>query len=662
MNDELRQRIMERLKRGEELPREWAQDLFPPEKMEYELVYHGKERESDILAKTMAVPLQDVRTFGKTNGETWRNMLILGDNLQVLKSLLALKEQGKLANADGTPGVRLIYIDPPFSTKQDFRGSQDQKAYQDKLTGAKFLEFIRQRLVIMHRLLSDNGLLYVHLDYRKSHYVKTLLDDIFGENNFMNEIAWCYSERELATRHWNRKHDKILVYAKNLKADKHVFNWQEAAGQYSKGTFEKYEHTDEDGRLFQLRGRNVKGSPWRGKHGIPLDVEKKHPEWIYRDHLDEKKGIRPRDWWGDIPFLNRAAGERFDYPSAKNPMLLDRIIRVCSNPGDIVLDAFVGSGTTCVAAERLERRWIGIDRGKLAIYTVQKRLLTLKKEIGNKGKSLTPKPFTLYNAGLYDFATLQQMPREDWRFFALQLFECKDEKHKIGGLELDGKRRSSSVLVFNHHENPDIKIDEEAIRSIHRRIGDKIGRNFYIIAPRHTFAFQQDYITFDDVKYYALRIPYSFINELHRREFSALQQPKDETAVNDLIDAEGFDFIQPPTVKYKAGVKKRSGQLIQEAFIKLDGFESKARVRGGLESRGMDAFSMLLLDLDYNGEVFQLHTHLYAKDMEAADWYAWFPVESIGKKVMAVFMDIYGNESSHVITRDELKLAKKKKG
>jgi len=297
-----------------------------------------------------------------------------------------------------------------------------------------------------------------------------------------------------------------------------------------------------------------------------------------------------------------------------------------------------------------------LGRHKLAIYTIQKRLLNLKKEIGNKGKPLTPKPFTLYNAGLYDFTTLRQLPREDWRFFALQLFECKDEKHKIGGLELDGKRRGGSVLVYDHHNNPDAKIDEDAILSIHRRIGDKISRQFYIIAPRHTFAFQQDYLTFDGVRYYALRIPYSFINELHRREFSALQQPKDETAVNDLIDAEGFDFIQPPTVKYKASVKKRPGQLIKEAFIKLETFESKARVRGELESRGMDAFSMLLLDLDYNGEVFRLHTHLYAKDVEAADWHAWFPVEAIGEKIMAVFMDIYGNEATRVITRDELKL------
>ena len=132
MKDELRQRIMERLKRCEELPREWAQDIFPPEKMEYELVYHGKEREGDIIANTMAVPLQEVRTFGKNGNADWHNMLILGDNLQVLKRLVEYKKEGRLCNADGTHGVRLIYIDPPFATQQEFKGSQDQKAYRDE--------------------------------------------------------------------------------------------------------------------------------------------------------------------------------------------------------------------------------------------------------------------------------------------------------------------------------------------------------------------------------------------------------------------------------------------------------------------------------------------------------------------------------------------------
>lgn len=122
MNDEQRQEIIRRLQQDEELSPEWARILFPPEKREYELVYHGKEREEDIIANTLTVPLQKVRTFGK-NGDGWHNKLIFGDNLQVMKSLLELKRSGDLCNADGTPGVRLVYIDPPFATKREFRGN-----------------------------------------------------------------------------------------------------------------------------------------------------------------------------------------------------------------------------------------------------------------------------------------------------------------------------------------------------------------------------------------------------------------------------------------------------------------------------------------------------------------------------------------------------------
>src|SRR5256885_7692364 len=117
MNEEFRQRVIETLRKNEDLPPEWARELFPPEKREYELVHYEKEPEEDILAETMAVPLQAVRTFGK-NGSSWQNTLIFGDNLQAMKTLLKMKEQGQLSNADGTPGLRLVYIDPPFATKK----------------------------------------------------------------------------------------------------------------------------------------------------------------------------------------------------------------------------------------------------------------------------------------------------------------------------------------------------------------------------------------------------------------------------------------------------------------------------------------------------------------------------------------------------------------
>jgi site-specific DNA-methyltransferase (adenine-specific)/adenine-specific DNA-methyltransferase len=154
MTPEQKQELIRLLEAGEEISPEWARVLFPPEKREYELVYHGKEREEDIIADTLAVPLQPVRTFGK-NGDDWHNMLIFGDNLQAMKTLLEIKKAGKLRNVDNTHGVRLIYIDPPFATRQEFRGTEDQKAYQDKIVGAQFVESLRKRLVMMRDLLAQ---------------------------------------------------------------------------------------------------------------------------------------------------------------------------------------------------------------------------------------------------------------------------------------------------------------------------------------------------------------------------------------------------------------------------------------------------------------------------------------------------------------------------
>ena len=210
MTSEQREELVRLLQQGEELSPAWSRILFPPEKREYELVYHGKEREEDILADTLAVPLQPVRTFGH-NGVDWQNMLIFGDNLQAMKTLLEMRKAGKLRNADGTVGVRLAYIDPPFSSRRDFLGTEDQKAYQDKLAGARFLEFLRRRLVLIRELLSDDGTFFVHLDLKKIHHAKLLLDEIFGESKILNEIVWHY-ENKLGTGGdvLDRRHDTIL--------------------------------------------------------------------------------------------------------------------------------------------------------------------------------------------------------------------------------------------------------------------------------------------------------------------------------------------------------------------------------------------------------------------------------------------------------------------
>lgn len=261
-----------------------------------------------------------------------------------------------------------------------------------------------------------------------------------------------------------------------------------------------------------------------------------------------------RDVW-DISIIAGFKSERTDYPTQKPETLASRIIEVCSNEGDLVFDAFAGSGTALAVAEKLKRRWIGIDCGKLAIYTMQRRMLNLLDGIGHYGKPLTPKPFGLYNAGLYDFSKLLDLQWDAWRFFALQLFQCRDEPHKIGGIQLDGYLKGSSVLVFNHQKQPGVRIDEETIQSLHEALGSKIGSRMFIVAPALVFDFQQDYVTLDGVRYYALRIPYSIIHELHQREFAALKQPVDELAVNDTVDAVSFDFVRRPELDYRAGAQ-----------------------------------------------------------------------------------------------------------
>ena len=165
-----------------------------------------------------------------------------------------------------------------------------------------------------------------------------------------------------------------------------------------------------------------------------------------------------------------------DYPTQKPESLLNRVISSSSIPGDIVLDAFAGSGTTLAVAEKLGRRWIGIDCGKLAIYTIQKRLLNLKREIGNKGKPLTPKPFTVYNAGLYDFSTLAPVAVGGLALLCAATVRCKHEPHTIGGLHLDGKLKGASVLVFNHHAQPASGLTKRRCEDIHDAVGDKVGQ------------------------------------------------------------------------------------------------------------------------------------------------------------------------------------------
>lgn len=634
ITNEQREEIVRLLQKGEELSPEWARILFPPEKREYELLYHGKEREEDIVADTLAVPLQKARCFGKAASGGWSNKLIFGDNLQVMKSLMDMKRSGELCNADGTPGVRLIYIDPPFASKQEYHGSAGERAFADKVAGARFLEFVRKRLIFMRELLSDDGGIYVHLDWKRQAHIRVLMDEIFGEAGFRNEIYWYYYNKMPDARKgiFPRATDTILYYVKNPRTD-YRFHLP-------------VEKRDEPVR--QLVRKKV--------NGRMINVKDARGELVY-----QMRDVRGVDNIWRIPLIPPAdRRENTGYPTQKPERLLSRIIESSSDEGDLVMDCFAGSGTTIAVAEKMGRRWVGIDCGKLSIYTIQKRLLGLHS--GQGGAKTSVSPFTLFNAGLYDFSSLKQLSWDAWRFFALQLFQCRDQKHKVGGIALDGYLKGSSVLVFKQSE-PAVRIDEETIQSLHDAVGSKIGGRMFIIAPAMAFDFQQDYIVVAGTRYYALRIPYSIIHELHNREFTALKQPSDEMAVNDTVEAVGFDFIKAPDLEYETGANKLKDEASKHGYIRVKTFKSEATVRDASRKKGnLETLSMVLVDYDYTTpDAFQFDEVFYADALKASGWEIRFPLNEIGDHVMAIFIDIYGNEARELIPGKKFGIGKSAK-
>ena len=666
MKEEERKRIIEILESGDMLSSEWSSVVFPNQKRECELVYDGKAREEEILAETMAVPLQQTRRFGN-NGNDWHNKLIFGDNLQVMKSLLEEKKRGNLCNADGTPGIRLVYIDPPFSTKKEIQGIGGTQAYQDKLAAGEFLEFLRKRLILIRELLSDDGSIYVHLDWRMNSYVRVLMDEVFGKDHFQNEITWqgAVGDTSSKNKKFIKSHETIFFYRKDRLL------WNDVFQEYSEASQSLYRYSNEKGRYRIGPVDNPGGGgqvydlgfgekiPTRG-YGMPIETARR---WIQNGEMViEKgkvpgrklymgKGVRCRDVWVDIRATQ--GNEFMKYPTQKPETLFERIIKASSNEGDLVADFFLGSGTTVAVAEKLGRRWIGCDCGKLAIYTTQKRMLNLRKEIGNKGPVLPPKPFALYNAGLYELEKLGEEPRENWRRFVLQLFQCREEIHEIGGIRMDGKRRGKSVLVYEPQNVKNELITEETIQELHSNVGRMVGGHMFLIAPAMSFAFFQDYIDYDGVRYYALRIPYSIINKLHRRDFTALRQPENEMSINETVEAVGFDFNRRPKLKYSVGVKKQAVDSIEKAFIKIETFKSEARIPQAMRMDGnRETLSMLMLDYDYDSAkgIFEFDEVFYADTLSKEGWTVFFFYENLGENIMAIFIDVYGNEARELIS------------
>ena len=396
-----------------------------------EIVRAGKRRAEQILeglegrgrialqTRELVTPAKDtnwqtfqtLRAAGPTSDAAWINRLIYGDNLLAMAALLAGDEQ--------TPSLRgkidLFYIDPPFDSKADYRtkitlpgGDVEQKptvveqfAYSDTWADgtASYLAMIAPRLCLMRELLSDQGSAIVELDWHVAHYVKLILDEVFGKDNFRNEIIWKrtsgHSDIGQGAEHLGRQHDTLFWYA---KTDAAIVNMQ--FEPYSEDYINSaYKNIDAaSGRRYRIDntsgpGGAKKGNPFYEFRGVAKywrystkTIERLYNEgrllqtkdggdWGYKRYLDEMPGVPLQDLWLDISPLQSQSTERLDYATQKPERLLERIIKLGSNENSIVADIFGGSGTTAAVAERLGRRWITSDLGKPACMIMRKRLI-----------------------------------------------------------------------------------------------------------------------------------------------------------------------------------------------------------------------------------------------------------------------------------------------
>jgi site-specific DNA-methyltransferase (adenine-specific)/adenine-specific DNA-methyltransferase len=418
---------------------------------------------------TQYYPAQLKERYGdEVNG--WINKIFWGDNLQVMSHLLK-EYRGK---------VQLVYIDPPFDSKANYRKqikiknktamgdsmSFEEKQYSDIWTNDEYLQFMYERIILIRELLSDTGMLFLECDPTRGHYIKVILDEVFGQDNFVNQVIWkrtfSHGDTGQGAKHLGRLHDTIFMYRKSEKLTMNT-----VYTPYSeKYINDFYKYTDDDGRRFRYvsllgPGGAAKGNPYYEFLGVSRYWvhSKEKMQDLYekgivvqtkpgavpqkKRYLDEAPGVPLQDIWTDISAVQGGALENCNYPTQKPEALLERIIEVASNPGDIVFDCFMGSGTTQAVAMKLGRRFLGADINLGAIQTTTKRLITEAEKIEDNTEVYTG--FEVFNVNNYDFFR-NPIEARDLLISALEIQPFPQSDVWDG--ELDG--RMVKIMPVNH--------------------------------------------------------------------------------------------------------------------------------------------------------------------------------------------------------------------
>jgi DNA modification methylase len=369
------------------------------------------------LFPRVMLPFQVVERVRFGHAHLEPNRLFWGDNLHVMRQLQS-------------QSVDLIYIDPPFFSGRQynviFGDKNELRSFSDIWEGGMpgYLIWLNARLFEMKRLLKKTGSIYVHCDHHASHYIKVELDKIFGHENFVNEIVWCYElGGRVSKRAYGRRHDTILFYA---ASDDVVFNWDKVLIDWDEKGKAKFRHEDAKGR-YRLIGRFLKDSPIKGHRDVSPEWEQTHPDLVQRYYM--KEGKAQVDFWNLSP-INQVSPERIGYPTQKPETLLERVIKASSPENGIVADFFCGGGTTAAVAQRLGRRWIACDQSRVAVAITADRLT---RQVEEKTGSLLHVPdFTVEHWGVYEARRLSEAPADQFRAFALRAFGAVTEEREEG--------------------------------------------------------------------------------------------------------------------------------------------------------------------------------------------------------------------------------------
>ena len=552
----------------------------------------------------------------------WKNLLIWGDNKLVMSSLIKQGWAGK---------INLIYIDPPFFTGADFTvrtkiGDEEiekepsiieERAYKDTWSGgiASYLKYMYERLVLMRELLSENGSIYVHLDWHVGHYVKVMMDEIFGYENFRNEVVWRYRRWNIESKIFNRSHDILLWYS---KTENYVFN-------------QMYEPKSPRSSAQGLAWKSVFDEKGR-RHSILTG--------------ESTKGVPMSDTW-EISMINPVAEERVGFDTQKPEDLLQRIILASSNEGDIVADFFCGSGTTLTAAEKLGRRWIGSDLSKFAIQVTRKRLLDIynSKDLQNDGKKYgkPARPFELWNIGNYETVYWQER-QDEYLAFMLKLYQTQpltgfrylhgrkgDRAVHIGPLNAPVTMEEVEKVVIECRANNFNKADvlgwewSYEVNELAKTLAKKNGVDLRLVQIPSVNEIKSSLVGFD---LNLLKVPDQAVEKelLKHIKFAEVAYLEIETKVEgNEVALKITDFQVPPTAE-------------------LTEIASKIK-----DSR--ELIDYWAIDWDYKGDTFHNQWQSFrTKKNPRVDYEAKHKYDQAGEyHIMVKVLDVFGNDTNKVL-------------